>query len=225
MVLRLRERVMGNKVELMNQTRGLLSDYGITIPQGAKALKAALHEVGEGKYPGLQGLVYEELMVLYDELLGIEGRVERYTRMLAEYAKTDDACQRLMTIPGIGPLSSVALVSKVGDCEQFKNGKKLASWLGLTPHVSSSGQTCHMGKISKRGDVRLRALLVHGARSYLQKAGKDTGPYAEWSSQLKTRLGHVNKAVIALANKNARIACALLKHGGTFDSELACMSR
>ena len=126
MVLRLRERVMGNKVELMNQTRGLLSDYGITIPQGTKALKAALHEVGEGKYPGLQGFVYQELMVLYEELLSLEGRIERYTRILAEYAKTNDACQRLMTIPGIGPISSVALVSKVGDCEQFKNGKKLA---------------------------------------------------------------------------------------------------
>jgi transposase len=133
-------------------------------------------------------------------------------------AKEDETACRLQSIPGIGPITATALAASVGDGRQFKRGRDLAAWLGLTPGQHSSGGKDRLLGMSKRGDSYLRTLLIHGARSVIQAAGNKTDPRSRWIIGVAERR-HKNVAAVALANKNARIAWALLARGGAYDSQ------
>jgi transposase len=143
----------------------------------------------------------------------LDGQVLALEAQIKAWHREDAASQRLEEIPGIGPLTASALVASIGDARNFKNGRQLCAWLGLVPRQHSSGGKQTLLGISKRGDVYLRTLLIHGARSTLRIAKPSS-----WGAQLAERRNK-NLAAVALANKNARIIWALLAHGRSFSPD------
>jgi transposase len=206
---RVRERLMKARTALINEIRGLLSEYGIVLPQGVTKFRQGLLPVLEqeqGKLTALSRAIFEQL---YAEWRALEERLAYYNEQLESICQAHPVCQRLLTIPGIGPLTATALVAAVNDATHFKNGRQLAAWLGLVPRQHSTGGKPHLLGISKRGDGYLRKLLVHGARATLRWTKLKHDRSSQWVHALIARRG-TNRAVVALANKNARIAWVLL---------------
>jgi len=168
---------------------------------------------------GLSDLVRALVGELQQELAELDRRITTYDRRIRELYRGSELCQRLGQIEGIGPLSATALVAAVGDRKGFKNGRQFAAWLGLVPKQRSSGGRDRLFGISKRGDRYLRTLLIHGARAALGRAGGKHDPRSRWLGKLRQRR-HPNIAAVALANKNARIAWALLANGEAYDPGL-----
>jgi transposase len=191
---RVRETLVGQKTQLINALRAHLAEFGIVAPQGAGKVAQLTAVVADLEDTRVPGLARSALQGLVDQLRDTERRVEELDARLAEQAKADEACQRL--IPGIGPITATATV---GDATVFESGRHLAAW--LAPRQNSSGGRERLGGISKAGDGYLRRLLVHGARAVMRWHGK-TSPWL--AGLLKRR--PVNVAVVALANKLARIA-------------------
>jgi transposase len=208
---RVRERLMKARTALVNEIRGLLSEYGIVLPQSVAKFRALIVEKLEDEQAKLTVLSMEVFWHLYDEFLALEKRLAYYDEKLATIGQAHPACQRLQTIPGIGPVSATALIAAIGDVTQFKNGRQLAAWLGLVPREHSTGGKPRLLGISKRGDRYLRKLLVHGARATLRWVDTKSDDRSRWLRALIARRGK-NRAAVALANKNARIAWALLAH-------------
>ncbi|EJG5572227.1 IS110 family transposase, partial [Salmonella enterica] len=142
----------------------------------------------------------------------IEANITEYDRILSRIAKTDHRSQRLMKLKGVGPTTACALVACIGNAHDFKNGRQLAAWLGLTPSQYSSGGKSKLGRITKAGDSYLRTLLVQGARSVLIGAEKRTDSFSRWVCSLVERRGYW-RAVVAIAAKNARLCWASLHYG------------
>jgi transposase len=216
---RVRERYVKARTALMNELRGLLMEYGFVIPQGRAAL---------GKHIGyaLEDDSVTEVMRsltqdLYAELLELEKRKEQITKKIESLCSSNDVCKRLMTIPGIAEISATALYSAVGHMK-FKNGRELAAFLGLVPRQNSSGGKEKLGKISKRGDVYVRKLLVHGARSVLKQAHRRENKYSFWVKSMREKKGYT-KGAVAVANRNARIAWALMSSDVTFNYQYSIM--
>ena len=168
-------------------------------------LTAVLADLEDTRVPALTRSV---LLGLVDQLRDTERRVEDLDARLAEQARENKVCQRLITIPGIGPNTATALAATVGDATVFESGRHLAAWLGLVPRQTSSGGKERLGGISKAGDGYLRRMLVNGARAVMRWHGK-TSP---WLAGLLARRPF-NVAVVALANKLARIAWAVMTRG------------
>jgi len=150
--------------------------------------------------------------------MDLEHRIAEVDREIEHVFRESAACQRLAKMGGIGPLISTALVAAVGNATEFKNGRHMAAWLGLVPRQHSSGGQQRLLGISKRGDSYLRALFIHGARALLKIAQRRSDRIARWAAGLEARRGF-NVATVALANKNARIAWAVLAHGEPFRAE------
>lgn len=146
---------------------------------------------------------------LLEELDALDARVATYDAQLAQGAQTHPVCQRLITIPGLGALTAMALVAVVSDTAQCKNGRQCAAWLGLVPRQHSTGGKARLFGISKHGESYLRTLVVHGARSYLRWVGRKRDRRSQWVQSLMARRGW-HKAAGALANTNARVAWALM---------------
>ena len=207
---RFRERYMRNRIGLTNQLRGLLSEYGIIAPQGHKAFCTLLRIISGPSYQGITALFKTQVNQVCDEYYQLTDRIEELDTLLAGVAKTNPLCKRLMTLPGIGVINSTALYSSIGNGNQFKNGRELAVWLGLTPRQSGSGEKQTSGGITKRGNRYLRKQLVHGARSALFASRKKTDKLSLWANRLEARRGF-NKACVALASRIARISWVLLQ--------------
>jgi transposase len=206
---RVRETLVAQK--LINALRAHLAEFGIIAPQGASKvsqLTAVVADLEDTRVPALARSILQSLV---DQLRDTERRVEDLDARLAEQAQADEVCQRLMTVPGIGPITATALTATVGDATVFESGRHLAAWLGLVPRQNSSGGKERLGGISKAGDGYLRRLLVHGARAVMRWQGK-TSPWL--AGLLKRR--PVNVAVVALANKLARIAWAVMARGENY---------
>jgi transposase len=208
---RIRERLMKARTALVNEIRGLLSEYGIVLPQSIAKFRALIMDKLEDDQAKLTALSTEVFRHLYDEFLALEKRLAYYDEKLTAMGQAHPECQRLQTIPGIGPVSATALIAAIGDVTQFKNGRQLAAWLGLVPREHSTGGKPRLLGISKRGDRYLRKLLVHGARATLRWVDSRSDDRSQWLRALIARRGK-NRAAVALANKNARIAWALLAH-------------
>ena len=204
---RVRDRMLKQKTALTNQTRGLLSEYGIVGSKGTKGLIGLIHEAMESAK--ITPMFREELASLYEEYLDLTGRIKRIDGKLSNYANQDEQCQRLMSIPGIGVINATGIVSSVGDAKHFKTSRDFAVWLGLTPKQSSSGDRSTMGGITKRGDSYLRRQLIHGARAYQYRANGKNGRIDQWLKGVEERRGK-HKACVALAHKLARIIWAIL---------------
>jgi len=192
------------------------------IPLGPSAAKAQIglvlaqadSDIPQGLRPALAEML-REIAPLEEKILSVE-------RQLAALTRADERVQQLREIPGVGLLTSTALLSTVGDIQRFPSGRHFACWLGLTPSERSSAERRRLGKISKQGDVYCRTLLVHGARSALlaahraQRAGKPLDRLRHWALNCERQRGH-NKATVALANRLARIVWATWKYERAFD--------
>ena len=212
---RYRQRVVEERTALVNQIRGLLTEYGIVIPQGIGFLRKKLPEVLEEENSELTPLSREIFIQLYEDLKGIDQKVKSLDKRVDTLCRQSEDCQRIAEIGGIGALTATALVSAIGDITTFKNGRHLSAWLGLVPREYSSGNKRVLLGISKRGDRYLRTLLIHGARAFISFAKKRSA----WLEDLIKRCGK-QKAYVALANKNARIVWALLAKKTEY--KLAC---
>jgi transposase len=209
---RVRERWMVRRTAVINQIRGLLLERGVTVRKGRRHLEAALPTIlenAEGKLSGAARLLVTQLKGDLDQLTL---RLEEADALIRQMAQESDACQRLDAIPGIGPLAATALIAAVGNGAAFRKGREFAAWVGLVPRQHSTGGKQKLLGISKRGNVYLRTLFVHGARSILQFKDKQSPGLKAWLVQLASRV-HFNVAVVALANKLARMAWIVLATG------------
>lgn len=210
---RIRERLVGQRTGLSNEIRGLLLEYGITIPQGISNVRKKLPTLLEE-----HGCEHSELWLttfrdLYEEFCALDERILRHEKRLHLIAHTNESCKRLLAIPGIGIITATAIFAAVGNARAFKNGRQFAAWIGLTPKEYSTGGKTKLGGISKRGDNYLRKLLIQGARSFAIAAQKkknhkdplkrQTDDTAKWLFDVAKRTGS-NKAIVAMANKTAR---------------------
>jgi len=217
---RARERVVKARTALVNEIRGLLAEYGIVLPQSVPQFRHTFLATLEAERTKLTPLSTELFGQLYDEFGALEKRLAYYTAKIEAIGAAHPVCQRLMTIPGIGPLTATALVAAVSNASAFKNGRQCAAWIGLVPRQHSTGGKPRLLGISKRGDVYLRTLFIHGARATLRWLRLKTDRRSTWLRGLMDRRGK-NKAAVALANKNARIAWVLLTTDQVYIAEQA----
>jgi transposase len=206
---RLRSRLIKERTALVNQVRGLLAERGIVIAQGITRLRRQLPVIVEDLENELTPLSREVMRELYEQLVALDERIARADGMVHRVFTQSAACQKLTQVEGIGPVVATALVAAVGNAKEFANGRHLAAWLGLVPRQHSTGGKERLLGISKRGDRYLRTLLIHGARATVHHARRKTDARSRWILSLEERRGK-NIAAVAIANKNARIAWALL---------------
>lgn len=197
-----------------NQIRGLLSEFGVVIPQGIHSIMKRIPEILEDGENGLPGTLRNLLERLTENLKEMDRQADELERQIQLWHRTNEASRRLAEVPGIGPITASAIVATVGKAKEFKNGRQLAAWMGLVPRQNSSGGKPTLLGISKRGDTYLRTLLIHGARSVIQYA-ENKADESSWLRKLMARRNK-NVAAVALANKNARTIWALLAHDRTF---------
>lgn len=217
-VHRLREGFKEERTALINRIRGLLAEFGLVFPQSPDALRQVLAEVledGGNELPGVARLALQRAHLHWIE---IEVQMAWCDERIASHVRTDDRAKAAATLHGIGPITASALVASVGDFNQFDNARQFGAWLGLVPSQNSTGGKASLGRITKRGDDYLRTLLVQGAKSAVMNASKRSDRISLWLVQLKERVGW-QKAVVALANKNARILWAVLTRGAAFDPD------
>ena len=165
---RVRARLIKARTALVKEIRGLLSEYGIIMPQGITKVRRLLVQTLEAGQAQLTPCSRELFRQCYEEFLALDQRLASYDEQLTAMGQAHPECRRLQTTPGIGPVTATALIAAIGDATQFKNGRQLAAWLGLVPKEHSTGGKPRLLGISKRGDVYLRTLLVHGARTTLR---------------------------------------------------------
>jgi transposase len=200
-----------------NQIRGLLAEFGLVLPIGIRSIERKLPEILEDAQNGPSATSRGLFARLLAHFRALDLQVEELEREITAWHREDSASQRLQAIPGIGPLTASALVASVGDAKAFRSGRQFAAWLGLVPRQSSSGGKTSLLGISKRGDVYLRTLLIHGARSVLLRIKCHPDQADGWLARVAARR-NANIAAVALANKNARTVWALLAHGRDYDA-------
>ena len=203
---RIRSTWQATRIMRLNSLRGLLREFGVTIPAGAHHVVPRVRALLEDPEAPVPMSVRPSLAVLCDEVRRLEDQINDLERQLAALAKQLPLVAHLRTIPGVGLLTATALVACVGEVRRFPSGRYFASYLGLTPKEHSSGSRRRLGAISKQGDRYLRTLLIHGARSVLWRAKSQPTPdaFRTWALALERRRGH-NKAAVAVANKLARM--------------------
>lgn len=209
---RIRSGYLQSRTRIVNQIRGLLTEYGIVIGQQVSQLRRRLPEILEEGDNGLTDFGRELFAGLYEELARLDQRIGACDEQIDRLFKINEDCQRLAEVEGIGPITATALVASVGNPQVFRKGRQMSAWLGLVPRQNSTGGKIVLLGISKRGDRYLRTLLIHGARSVVSRAEGKSDARSRWINQLRQRCG-LNKACVALANKNARIAWALMATG------------
>ena len=209
---RVRERLIQRRTALINQLRGFLLERGITFPKGPASLRnqlpGVLEDAEQNLTPRLRGLLQQ----MWQEWKQLNAEIESMSEEIDNIGASDAACQRLRQIPGVGPLVSTATIAAIGNGAAFRKGREFAAWLGLVPRQYSTGGKAKLYGVSKRGNSYLRRLFVHGARAVLLRVKYDTGGLGQWAQQLAVRAPR-NKVVVAIANKLARIAWAVLAKG------------
>lgn len=217
-----RQLLVRQRVALGNHIRGILSEFGVTMRQGAKMIINELPYILESSENGLLMITRNLVFQLLQEYRQLYERIEKIEKELHQWHKSNSASQRLSTIPGIGVLTATALAVQISESMNFKNGRQLSAYLGLVPAQASSGGKSKLLGISKRGNSYVRCLLIHGARAVIRHvqqriaAGKQSGNV--WVEKLLKQRVHVNKVAVALANKMARIAWVILAKGETYRS-------
>jgi len=211
MVHRARQGFIATRTATINRIRGLLSEFGIVLPQKAEIVRreAAAHLED---LPGWSNTVIGDLL---SEVHHLDERIKQYDTHIRTMAKDCTLAQRLMQLIGIGETTATAIVAMVGNAAEFDSGRQFAAWLGLVPGQYSSGGKTRLGRITKAGDAYLRSLLVLGARAVLNAAANKSDSLSRWAVKLAERRGYW-KAVVAIAAKNARMAWAVLTKGEAF---------
>jgi transposase len=206
---RVRSRLIQQRTAVVNQVRGLLAERGIIIAQGITKVRKQLPLIIEDGDNVLTSLAREVMRELYEQLVLLDERLCRADNLVKRVFAANESCQKLAKVEGIGPVVATALVAAVGKATVFASGRHLAAWLGLVPRQHSSGGKNRLLGISKRGDCYVRSLLIHGARAVVYRAPGKSDARSQWVTRVSHRRGK-NIAAVALANKNARIAWALL---------------
>ena len=195
-----------------NQIRGLLAEFGLVVPQGIRCFYERVPELLEDAANDLPGRLRVLIDRLVQHLKELDRQVHELEHEIEVWHRSSEVSKRLEAIPGIGPITASALVASAGDARNFQNARQFAAWIGLVPRQNSSGGKTQLLGISKRGDVYLPTLLIHGGRAVVQHAKTQADQAASWLGRLTGRR-HANVAAVAVANKNARIAWALLATG------------
>lgn len=208
---RTRQGFIEERTATYNRLRGLISEFGIVLPQKVTGLRRTIIDHLED-LPGYVNQCVGDLLAHADRL---DERVAEYDRAIGQAAREDARSKQLMTLPGIGPNTASALLASIGGGHDFKNGRQVAAWIGLVPGQYSSGGKTRLGRITKAGDRYLRSLLVMGARAILSGLGDKQDRFSRWARSLVERRGYW-KAVVAIAAKNARLAWAVLRYGEDF---------
>jgi transposase len=212
---RAREQLVRWRTASINQARGLLAEYGIVLPQGAWRFRREAVGALDDPSSGLTALAAELFRGLLDQLRALEDRIGALDRRIVRLCRNSEVCRRLAALPGVGPIVATALVAGVGDARQFRCGRDLAAWIGLVPRQHSSGGRPKLLGIGAGGNRYLRKQLIQGARAVLPRlGGKDDGR-SRWLKAVLERRGS-NRAVVALANKTARVAWVLMARGEAY---------
>jgi len=211
MLHRIRERLVKNRTALSNQIRGLLAEYGLVMPKGINHLKAQLSGFLEDGENELSISARRYFQRLSEELDGLSIQIKSVDSEVLGINKQNEVCQRLSTMTGIGPIVATAFYAGIGDGKAFKSGRHVSAWLGLVPKQHSTGGKPVLLGISKRGNTYLRTQLINGARAALRHCENKTDQVSIWARKLKERSNY-NNATVALANKMARMAWAMLHH-------------
>ena len=208
-VHRSRDLVVRQRTQVANMIRSLLREFGHVLPTGIEALTAFAKKHLDGEHPDMPELANGILGTQCYQLLGLNERIAGYTRLIEQHALLDANARRLMRMPGIGPITASALVATIGDAKQFRTGRDLAAWLGLTPLNKSSGGKERLGKITKKGDRYLRKLLVVGMTSRALLARTHPERVDIWTANIVADKP-LRLATVAMANKAARVVWVML---------------
>lgn len=214
---RVRDRLVHRRTAVINQIRGFLLERGITFAKGPANLRNQMPALLEDAEQNLTPRMRNLLDHLWQEWKGLNADIESVSDEIDAIASQDAACQRLRQIPGVGPLVATATVAAIGNGAAFRKGREFAAWLGLIPRQHSTGGKARLLGISKRGNIYLRRMFIHGARAMLLRVKYDTGRLGQWAHQLELRAPR-NKVIVAVANKLARIAWAVLSSGNEYRS-------
>jgi transposase len=217
---RIRAELMTQRTAKANQIRGLVAEYGLVAPQHLRALRAAIPCWLEDAENGLTDHFRSLLYGLWGDLTSLDDRMLELDQEIYKLANNNAVTRRLQQLRGVGPMVATALVATVGDAEQYQRGRQMAAALGLTPRQHSSGGKDRLLGISKRGDVYLRSLLIHGARAVVAQAKHKEDRLSCWVTSIAQRR-HPNVAAVALANKTARMAWAMLSNETDYDPDFA----
>lgn len=212
---RARDLIIRQRTQQSNQIRGLLAERGLVTRTGSTALRKLIAEVLAPESQALTPAFREVLSQMSEHLNHLEEKKVFYDKKIAAACSQSEACKRLTTIPGIGPVCATALYAAVGHGHDFKNGRQMAAWLGLVPKQDTSGGKPRLLGISKRGDQYLRRQLIHGARAVACRASNQDPPRRRWIERLREKKA-LNVVAVALANKNTRIAWAILTSEQTY---------
>jgi transposase len=214
---RVRERMVGQRTGIINQIRAFLLERGIAVRQGLRSLRGALPSILATRDDVLSPRMSRVIEDLAGDWRRLDERIEGLSGEIEALARRDQACARLMTVPGIGPIISSAMVAAIGTGDAFSKGRDFGAWLGLVPKQISTGDRTILGKISRHGNRYLRVLFVQAAWVVLVRLKRwERYGLKSWIEAAKKRLHH-NVLAIALANKLARIAWAVLHKGRAFE--------
>jgi transposase len=217
---RIRSELMTQRTAKSNQIRGLVTEYGLVAPLTLRALRAAIPCWLEDAENGLTDHFRSLLHGLWSDLTALGDRVLELDQTILKLANSNEVARRLQQLRGVGPMVATALIATVGDAQQYHKGRQMAAAIGLTPRQHSSGGKNRLLGISKRGDVYLRSLLVHGARAVVSQAKHRDDRLSRWVIGIAQRR-HPNVAAVALANKTARMAWAMLRNETDYDPDFA----
>jgi transposase len=217
---RVRSRLVSRRTATINQIRAFLIEQGIAVRTGLRVLRNSLFAILENRKDEISPRTAKLIRGLYDDWCYLDQRIETVTGEIEELSQAEAKCQRLMSVPGIGPLISTAVVAAISTGEAFDRGRDFAAWLGLVPRQYSTGGRSILGRISKRGSRYLRTLLIQAARVLLMRPHNwPRYSFGIWLKTASERL-HRHKLAVALANKLARIAWSVLRHDKAFDTHL-----
>jgi transposase len=215
---RVRARLVSRRTATINQIRAFLIEQGITVRRGLRALKNSFETILERRRDEISPRMRSILIGLYGDWLWLDDRIDTVSVEIDEISRTEENCARVMTIPGIGPMISTAMVAAIGKGEAFDRGRDFAAWVGLVPRQYSTGGRTVLGRITKRGSRYLRMLFVQAAKVILMRPHRwPDFSFGEWLARAAERM-HRNKLAVALANKLARTAWSVLRHGIAFDA-------
>lgn len=219
---RIRQMLDRDRTALNNQIRGFLAENGVFIPKSVSQFRKRIPEVLEDGSNQLSSQMRAIIHRLYERYQELDKELTSITAELSRTARQEEPCQRLQGVRGIGPITATALYAKLGNARHFKNGRQASANLGVVPQQWSSGGKTYLGSITKKGDPYLRKLLVQGANSVISSLGTKDDPYSNWLRTLVERVGR-QRAAVAVANKNVRIAWAILSRNETYNPDLASL--
>ena len=206
---RIRDKLVARRTSIINQTRGLLVDYGVFIQKGIKAFTAEITTLCDPDETRVSSIMKHQLTCVFDDFKLLTRRISDIETELKRYSQANDYCRHLQTIPGVGVINATALYSSIGNAQQFSKPRELSVWLGLTPRQYASGEKSFQTGITKRGNPYLRKQLIHGARALVSRIKDKQDKLSRWIRQLIERRG-IQKAIVATASRLARIAWILL---------------